>query len=135
MQKEDLSRKYFVLIKEELTTIKRIEEIKDLKAPNFIKIQKNQWSYKVCPHDSNYNIRQDKVNDWCDFEPDYNDKIESFYQKTLISREFGYQYIVNGRDFKPKLKYDYYIKGTDEDPSTWCQINTVTNKIRSLNRR
>ena len=40
-----------------------------------------KWSYKVFPHDANYNERTDKENDFFDFDSDQYLQVEALYNE------------------------------------------------------
>jgi hypothetical protein len=55
------------------------------------------WGYKVKPGDHNYNSRDDKVNDFVNFDPDQNFQIEMHYRNCCDGvKQFGDKYTIVG---------------------------------------
>lgn len=102
------------------------------------KVQVPQWSFKVFAHDGNYNKRQDKVNDFFDFDPDQNWQIERHYQDCVSGfKKFGEQHIIIGDINAQKNGWRYAVWGASSDTNTWREQNiTLKNTVvRQLNRR
>eukprot|EP00347_Sterkiella_histriomuscorum_P017154 403350461 len=94
-----------------------------------------QWSYKVNNGDANYNDRNDKENDWFDYDLHQNSQIEQHYQQCCQQGNFKIVHQILGDQNQQKNGFICHVSGTSSDPSTWTQKNTQTGYARPLNRK
>lgn len=93
------------------------------------------WSYQVFPDDTNYQQRDDKINNFISHDPNQSLAIEAEYQWALQTKQLTHSFLLSGNFEKCRNHYEYAIVFEDIlNKHSWYKTNIKSFRIRLLKR-